>query len=160
MALPTIHAAKPRVFNVAFKDFFHAHLRSRSCRFLEVIEIWKGKSLSYDNVGKQNVPTELRCVKKINGVSVKKALVPWDESVSETKDWHFNAFSERNWFLAEQVRRWLFFGFRFFFHKKKWNRIEFWLLQDWKNSCIVGKSFPKFIIFTFQNYIEWDSVNW
>ena len=124
MALPTIHAAKPRVFNVAFKDFFHAHLRSRSCRFLEVIEIWKGKSLSYDNAGKQNVPTELRCVKKINGVSVKKALVPWDESVSETKDWHFNAFSERNWFLAEQVRRWLFFG-SFLLPPKEMNRIEY-----------------------------------
>ena len=96
MALPTIHAAKPRVFNVAFKDFFHAHLRSRCCRISGNSRELKRKGLQYDNVGKQNVPTELRCVKKINGVSVKKALVPWNESVSETKDWHFNAFSERN----------------------------------------------------------------
>ena len=50
----------------------------------------------YDIVGKQNTPTELRCVKKINGVNVKKALVPWYENISETKVWHFNAFSERN----------------------------------------------------------------
>ena len=48
------------------------------------------------NICQHDTPTEPGGVKKINGESVKKALVPWYATGCLTTAWHFNAFSERH----------------------------------------------------------------
>ena len=48
-----------------------------------------------ENICQHDTPTEPRGVKKINGVNVKKALVPWYAMGGITMAWHFNAFSEQ-----------------------------------------------------------------
>ena len=126
---PQTRAAKPRVLNASFKDFLNARLQSRHAIvtwrifFLVRLDLQSRRLCSTNQKhlsARQSDWAERR--EKINGENVKKALVPWYATGCLTITWHFNAFSERHWFLAERVRRWLFFGFRFFFHKKKWNR--------------------------------------